>query len=361
MRPITATPLAEFDHGDLLFALGGSRGSIMEQETLRRHRVFAVVAVVVIVAWGAGGFFDRRDDGRIEPLFEPDYNILYAPSGGTLDRAGFQVGDSVISVEGIPVVELGMYSRWPRTLSRQPGQSLKLVVERDGQLVSGDIVFAAPAAGNTKMALGAMVIMVSFLASGLWVLFTVESVHAVRLAYLGLALAAVVSGPYLGRWDGVASHFQVAVLVLWTLLLLRFFLLFPTPKRAGENHRITALSYGAWVALVFLLVIELMFHPRFYHTFAPLYGLLMLLFSILAVAAVVHTLVTTPRHELQASGMMIVVFGVGLALVLTMIAGIDWMLLPEFDIPGSHWLPVSVGLIPLTMALAVRKQARGGS
>jgi hypothetical protein len=360
MRTITATSIAARDGGNLLIALGESRKRIMGQEVSSRHRVFAVVAVVGVVAWSAAGFFDRRGDGWVDPLFEPDYTILFVPRGGTLDRAGFQVGDSVISVEDVPVVDLGMYSRWPRSLSRQPGESLTIVVEREGQLASGDIVFRAPSAANAKMALGAMVIVVSFLASGLWVLFTVGSVHAVRLGYLGLVLAAAVPGPYLGSWDGIASHWQVAVLVLWTLLLLRFFLHFPKPKRVGENHRITVLTYGAWVALILLLVLELMFHPRYYHTFAPLYGLLMLGYSLLAVAAVAHTLATTPRPELHASGTMIILVGVMVALVLTVIAGIDWMVLREFDIPGSHWLPVTVAVIPLTMALAVRKQARAG-
>jgi hypothetical protein len=232
-----------------------------------------------------------------------------------------------------------------------------MVVQRDGQLVSGDISFREPSGGNTKLALGGIVIMVSFLGSGLWVLFTVQSVHAVRLAYIGLALGAGVPGPYLGSWDGVATHFQIAVLVLWTLLILRFFLRFPKPKRIGQSGLATGLIYGAWAALLFCLVFELVFHPRLYHTFGPLYGLLMFAYAALAVAALVHTVLKTSREDLRESGMSIILLGAVVALVPTLVAAIDWMFLWNFDIPGSNWFPLLLGVIPLTMAWAVRKHA----
>ena len=329
----------------------------MDNNTLRRHRKVVVAGFVVIVVWGAACLFDRSGQGHTDPLFEPDYTIQHAPENGTLAAAGFQQGDSVVSVEGIPVVELGMYSRWPRSLSRRPGESLTMVVERNDQLVSGNIVFRARSSGNVKMSLGAMAIILSFVGGGLWALFSTQSIHAVRLAYIGLALGAGVPGPYLGSWDGAATHFQIAVLVLWTLLILRFFVRFPKLKRIGQSGLATGLIYGAWAALLFCLVLELVFHPRLYHTFGPLHGLLMFVFSILAVAAVIHTMVTTPRDELHASGMSIILVGAVAALVPTLVAAIDWMFLWNFDIPGSNWFPLLLGVIPLTMAWAVRKHA----
>ena len=331
---------------------------MMDHQTIHRHRTIAVVATIAILAWSAAGFFDRLDDGRFDPLFEPDYTIQHARDGGTHALAGFQNGDSVISVEGIPVVDLGMYSRWPRSLSRQPGESLTLVVQRDGQLVSGDIVLREPSAGNSKLILGGTMILLAFVCGGLWALFSTHSVHAVRLAYIGLALGAAMPGPYLGSWDGLAAHLEVAALVTWTMLLLRFFLLFPEPKRVGQNRFASALIYGAWSLLLITLVVELIFHPRFYHTFGPLYGFLMLVYSVLAVSALVHTLVKTRRDEKRASGMRIIFMGVVIALVPTAIAAIDRMFLWNFDIPGSNWFPLMLGAIPVTMAMAVRRHTR---
>jgi hypothetical protein len=330
----------------------------MNDLTIGRHRVIAILAVFAVFVWGVAGHFDRQGTGRFDPLYETDYTIQRIRDGGTHTTAGLQPGDSVISVEGIPVVELGMYSRWPRSLSRRPGDSLTLVVQRGPQLVSREVVLAEPSGGNTSLILGGLVIVLAFVGAGMWALFTVQSVHAVRLAYIGLAVAAAVPGPYLGSWDGVATHFQIAVLVLWTVLLLRFFLMFPHPTRVGQSRIATGLIYGGWMVLLFCLMLELIYHPRLYHTFGPLYGLLMLVYAVLAVSALFHTLVKTPKIERNASGVSVILAGVVIALVPTIIGAVDWAFLWNVDIPGSSWFPLMLGVIPISMAIAIRKHAR---
>ncbi len=325
-----------------------------------RHRAIAVTALVAIMVWTVAGFIDRSNRGRFDPLFQPNYKVLYAPEGGTLESAGFLPGDSIISVEGIPVADLGMYSRWPRSFSRRPGETLSLIAMRGGQEIAGDIVLREPSGGNTSLILGGIAIVLAFVGGGLWALFTTCSAHGVRLAYIGLMLAAAVPGPYLGTWDGVATHFQVAVLVLWTILLLRFFLIFPRSKRIAQNRVVTAITYGPWLLLLCTLVLELLFHPRFYHTFGPLYGLLMFAYSGLAVVALVHTLVKTPSDEQRASGIRLILAGVVVALVPTLIGVVDWFFLWGIDIPGSNWFPLMLGAIPISTAMAVRRDAANG-
>lgn len=332
----------------------------MSPETIRRHRTFALVAVVAIAAWATTGIIDRRGSGHAEPLFQPDFTILHVPEGGALESAGFLPGDSVLTVEGIPVGELGMYSRWPRSLSREPGESVTIVVLREGEQISGDIVYQARAFGDNNLALGGMAIVLSFLIAGLWALFTTENPHAVRLAYIGLVLGAAVPGPSLGSWDGITSHLQVAAFVLWTILLLRFFLLFPIAKRAGTSRAFKVAIYAPWVVLLFCLVLELVYHPRFYHTFGPLYSLLMFAYVVLAVWALIHTKVKVSKNELERSGMRIIFIGVVVALAGTLVAAVDWMFLWNFDIPGSGWLAVLIGVIPISIAMAVRKAAGEG-
>ncbi len=328
--------------------------------TSKRHRMWVAAAAAAILTWGTVGLFSGRDAGYTDALFEPDYTIRYAPEGGPLDEAGFQVGDSVVTVEGIPVTELGMYSRWPRSLSRRPGESLAMVVVREGAFVSGDIVYRERSSGNLQMRLSGAAIMLSFLGFGLWAFFTVGNPHAIRLAYIGLALAAALPGPELGSWNGVRDHITIAAMVLWTLLLLRFFLLFPQPKRIGESRIATGAIFGAWAVLLICLGLELIFHPRFYHSFGMFYSLLMLGYSVLAVVALGHTAVKTPRDRLQDSGMSIILVGVVVAVVPTLVFAIDWMFLWDFSIPGSSYFPLLLGVIPLAMALGVRKHAHFG-
>ena len=68
------------------------------------------------------------------------------------------------------------------------------------------------------------------------------------LAIMGLAVGVALPGPNLGSWNGVRDHLQVAGMVLWTLMILRFFLFFPKPKRFGTGPVATAVG-GAVVGV----------------------------------------------------------------------------------------------------------------
>lgn len=329
----------------------------MDDSMIRSRRSWVFAAAVALTAWGMFGFVQRMGGGYTGALFHSDYTIPYVPSESSLAEAGFQDGDSVVSVEGIPVEQLGMYSRWPRSLSRRPGESLEMTVERDGELVSGSVVFRERPSGVVRMQLGALVVAFSFLWFGVWAVLTVPTPHTLSFAYLGLAAGAGVAGPSLGSWDGLLGHVQLAAMVLWILLLARFFLLFPKPKRLGESRVASRIMFGAWFLLLLCLVVELIFHPRFYHTFGPLYVLLMMGYLIVAVIALIHTAVKMGWAELRESGMGIIVVGIAVAAIPTLIGFIDWAFLYNVSIPGSSYFPLLIVVIPLAMAWGAR---RGG-
>ena len=262
---------------------------------------FIAIASILTLSGFAGVF--GGDAGYTDALFEPDYTISAVTPGSPLAEAGFQSGDSVISVEGTPVVDLGMYSRWPKSLARSPGESLTMVVERDGQMVSGEVVYREPPPSSWKLQFGSLLVFLSFLWVGVWIFLTVPSSHAARLATLGLAAGLAVPTPHMGSWNGLTEHVHLAAMVLWTLLLLRFFLFFPKPKRVAQAHLTTGVIYAPWVILLGCLVVELIFHPRFYHTFGSYTGLLLLIYVVLAVVALIHSWAKTPREEVRASGL----------------------------------------------------------
>jgi hypothetical protein len=320
-------------------------------------RVAFLTAAVTLSALGIWSLVGRTE-GYTDALFEPDYRILMAPPGGPLAEAGFQPGDSVVSVEGIPVVGLGMYSRWPRSLSRAPGESLTMTVERDGELVTGEIVFGEQPPGIRRMRLGLFLVLLSFLWSGVWALWAVPSPHSVRLAFIGLTAGMIVPPPSLGRWAGVTDHVNVAAEVLLLLLLLRFLLVFPKPKRVAEVPFLRTLLFMPWVVVLGLLVVELLYHPRFYHTFGGVIGLTMLGYALLASVALVHSWVKTPKGELSSSGLGWVLAGFGAGLGGVLLWAVDALLLQGFDIPGTNWAPVLFALVPIGMVLGVRRAVR---
>jgi len=300
-------------------------------------------------------------DGYTDALFEPDFTIQHVPPDGVLAEAGFQQGDSVITVEGIAVETLGMYSRWPRSLARAPGETLTMTVQRDGSLVTGAIVFRERPEGIVKMRLGLLLVLLAFLWAGVWAFLAIPSPHSGCLAAIGVAAGLAIPPPPLGRWNGWADHVNVAAEVLWIILLLRFLLFFPKPKRIAQAHLTTVLIYAPWVVLVGCLLVELLFHPRFYHSFGGLIGVLLFGYLVLTLVALIHSWVKTPGGKVWASGLgwVLVGFAAGFGGLLLWV--VDALLLTGFDIPGTNWAPVLFGVIPIGLALGIRKSVGEGA
>lgn len=328
----------------------------MESRDPSRARVLVPALALLLTAYGVWGMM-ADEEGYTDALYWPDYTIRQVLPGTPLAEAGFLPGDSVVGVEGIPVTELGMYSRWPRSLSRRPGETLTLTVARDGALVSGEIRYRERPSSVRGAQLGGVFIVFSFLWIGVWAFLTIPSPHAARLAAMGLALGFALPGPNLGTWNGVRDHLQAAGMVLWTLLIFRFFLLFPKPKRIARGHLTTTVIYVPWVIFLGCLVLELIYHPRFYHSFGGFGALLMVAYALLAVVSLFHSWLMSPGTELRASGMRRVLLGVAVGVGGLLVWLLDAALLQGFDIPFSGWLPLLLAGIPLGMALGVRKGA----
>jgi hypothetical protein len=320
-----------------------------------RHRLWFLLAACALTAWSAVGTFGN-DSGYTNALYWPDYTIPWVEPGGVLDEAGFQPGDSVVSVEGIPVEELGMYSRWPRSLSRRPGESLEMVVERDGERVRGLVVYRERPAGVRAMWLGASFVAMAFLWIGVGTLFTTPTAPAARLAVIGLVVGLSAPGPDVGTWKGVRDHVQLLAEILFLVVLVRFFLLFPRPPAWARRPLARALLWGPWVVLLGCLAVELAFHPRFYHSFGGFFGLLLLAYALALVTAVAVRALRTPREERRESGMSIIALGFAVVLLPNAVALAAWMV-PGLSIPGAAYAPLLIALIPLAMALGILRQA----
>jgi hypothetical protein len=317
-----------------------------------RERACLLAGALIIIAWGSVGLYQGLNSGFSGGLYDPEYRVPEVRRGGLADRSGFKPGDRVISVEGRPVEKLGMESRWPRSLVPQVGESRRFVIERDGERIAIDVVFPAPFAAAVNNRIKAAMAGLVFLGIGLWTFLTVQTRPARTLAYIGLAAgvgAALGLGPHLGSWNGVQGHISTAADVLMFILLLRFFVTFPTSKRVSESRLAAWLVYGAWGGLLVFLLVELLVHPALYYTTGSVASLLIQAYVILILAAITHTLVKGPRAAVWESGMNWIV-GAFVVAIVAMFA------LPV-NLPGLAEV-ILMAAIPIAMALAVRKHAR---
>jgi hypothetical protein len=327
----------------------------MDKAHQRRFELLGIA--VLLTAWGGAGLLTRRS-GYTDALYEPDYTIQQVPRGSALAEAGFQVGDTVVAVEGIPIQELGMYSRWPRSLSRRPGDLLAMTVRRDGALWEGVVIYRDPPPNTLRNRRVTALFTQAFLWLGIWILFTTPGAHAGRFAVLGLVAGLALPGPGLGTLTGFRDHLEVAGKILFLTILFHFLLLFPRAKRPAKSRWI-GLIYLPWVGLLVTQAIELVMHPRLYHTFGGYIGLLFSGFLLASVVALIHTAATAPRDERRQAGVGFMVAGWAVALVPSLVALAGWIIPPGWDTPGQRYFPYLLVAIPLGMALAVRREAVG--
>ena len=331
----------------------------MEGRISNRRVVLLMAAGLVLVVWGSFGFVERLQYGRGGFTYF-DNAINYVEPDGAAEKAGLQVGDRVVSVEGIAVEDLPLYSRWPRDLVPRVGELLTLAVKREGEPLTLEIVYSPTPGGIINLRLGAAAIGLAFLVFCLWPIVTLRTRPALLLARIGLVagLATFGIGPYLGTWDGVASHLQVASMFLLVVLLLQFFLSFPEPKPIGEKRFSQWLLFGPWLMFVGCLALELVFHPRLYHTFGGPGMLLLLAYGSLTLVAIVYSFLKTPMNELWASGMGWILLGLLVAMGPSLMVFLATLMIPGLWLPGVSYFPLLAMAIPLSMALAVRRQAR---
>ena len=317
------------------------------------HRTLLLAVAVVLTALGIAGLVRGGRGGWGGYIYNPRHVVDWVEPRSAAAAAGLRAGDSVITVDGTPAEDLPMQSRWANT---RPGESHRLVVMRGGLPVVADVVYRPR--GANRFAQGALVVLLAFLWCGLWARLSVPTVPARALASVGLAAgvgACSFGIPNIGGiWNGVISHVQMAALVLMTVLLLRFFLVFPKPNRVSGSPVAAVATYGVVALLVAFQVLELIVHPRLYLVTGNVGGLVMLAFFVLALVALTHTVVTTPRSEVWKSGLGWALIGVAAAIVAAVVPVVGTALRLE----GLAWLELLFAALPLALALAVRRQAR---
>lgn len=315
-----------------------------------------VLLAILILAWGTAGFFDRRDHGTGGYFYGPDYVVASVSEDGGGEEAGIEVGDRMISVGGTPIEDLPMQSRWPQP---HTGDAHSIVLDREGERITTEITYRPRTGRQASDFLKTVMVGLAFLGFGLWALASVQTQYGVGVAYICLALAfALFNGPHLGVWDGLASHAEVSVGLLGFILLLRFLLTFPTPKRAGLNPRVTRGLFVVFYLFVGFLVVELIVHPALYTVSGVVTTLLILPVVVLVLLSAAHSTFGSSRDVLLGSGMGWVAMGLAVAFLPPLLQVAVRLAIPGFSLPGSGSFQLLLAAIPAGLALGVRRHAR---
>jgi signal transduction histidine kinase len=213
---------------------------------MRRSLLSNVLLTVLTVGVILGAFvsFQRKRSSfeRIDFTFHRDRGVIVVKSvdaGSDAQKAGLQPGDRIWLIGGTPTIEV---EGLQKTL-RRIGQSVPMVVERDGQM--RNIEYSAPELKVDYPYLILSFIGFLYIAIGLFTLFRGETTES-RLFYFVTLLSFIV---YVytpaGDIDWIYKVLQMTEelsRVFLPPLALHFFLLFPRPLLRNKG----------WIALMYL-------------------------------------------------------------------------------------------------------------
>ncbi|UCC82979.1 MAG: PDZ domain-containing protein [Gemmatimonadota bacterium] len=334
----------------------------METLDVSRFRNPLLVVAAALVIWGVLGALDIRNQTYRGFVTDGNNTITQVTDGGPADVAGLETGDYIRSIGGIAVEDLAAAVQRSRP---EVNEVRTFEVERDGQALSFDLTYAALPMGNALVSYGVVLVGFLFLVCGVWAFLTVPTRRTLLLSALGVAFSAgFMAGPY---FTSAAVRTVVGVVVLLMIVvgfavLTHFLLVFPKRKRTLERRGMTWAVYAPAVVVGCLSVWFLVAQPAATSAvnvfFRALFGLFVVVYFGASLIALIHSFVTADAQERAASGLNLLLLGAVVGLGPSLVISIVGLVAPQVVVPGARFLPLLIGVLPVTLALAAVKGER---
>jgi hypothetical protein len=204
-----------------------------------------------------------------------------------------------------------------------------------------------------------------FIVFGLMPYMRVPTRSATLLALVGLCLGmAFFGGPYLPSYALRTIAYALAefLVILGCVFLLHYMMEFPKPKAMlAKRHTLKAIYVPAILIALFVLSIFI-FQPTATSAFniiaRSLFGLYVVAYFGLALAAMIHSYAKASAQERSNYGLNLMLIGVLVGLLPITIAVLIVVFAPTVVLPGADFYFLTFLLIPITLALAtIRKEA----
>jgi len=186
------------------------------------------------------------------------------------------------------------------------------------------------------------------------------------LSVLGIAFSiGLMAGPYFTS-AAVRTAVGVVVIVLIDMglaVLTHFLLAFPKRKRVLERRHMIWVIYGPAAVVGVLAVWAIVAQPAatsaFNVFFRALFGLLVAAYFGTSLIALIHSYVKADARDRMASGLNLLLVGAVVGLGPSLVISLVGLIAPQVVVPGAQFLPLGIGLLPVTFALAAVRGERG--
>ncbi len=331
----------------------------METYTPKNKLLLSILAILILI-WGALGLADTKNFVRVGYDTDGNKTVTQILEGLPADQAGLQVGDYLLSIDGLSLDDT---KAWESKTRPKVGETRRFIVQRDGQEVEMDITYASIPPKDKVLNYASFALGLIFLVCGLFMLNSVRSKAAYIFAVFGILFSlAFFYGPYFASPS--LREFFSSLDLFGTLAglaaLLYFILNFPDPRPFLQKK--SAFWWISLPAILFVLaaIIESTLDPEatsglrtFFRLFSGFVGLYY--FGWILLALIGHAR-RNSAQEREAKGLNILFLGILLGVLPFLLIIIADTFAPKMVIPGSEYAFLLFGLIPICAVLAIQKR-----
>lgn len=327
-----------------------------------RYKPPLLIVSALLLVWAVLGVFDVRNYADNGYYTDGNNTITQVDEEGPAERAGFEVGDRIRSINGISVEDAGVSARRGRP---EVGEVRVFEVERDGQTVNLELTYGTQSANDLIAGYSIVLIGVLFLVFGVWAFLTSPSGPTALLALLGLAFApAFTGGPYFASptLRAAIGTAGLLLIVFGFAVMAHFVIVFPKTKRALERRGAGWLIYGPAAVVGLLAVWLVVSQPAATSAvnvfFRSLFGVFVVAYFGTCLLSLIRSYVKSNPQARKTTGLNLVLVGTVVGLGPSFIISVVGLVAPQVVVPGAQLLPLGVGLLPVTFAIAAVRGER---
>ena len=326
----------------------------------------AGVLAAIALSYIALGVWNILTTPILGVMFCPGYEICRVYPESPAAKAGIDLGDKIVSVDGNPIRDAGPLGRG----EARAGDIRTYEIERQGEVIKVEVTLEGPRPRSVYLRLGPTIVGLFFVLSGLYVFVKRPAPLSKTYFLLCLAIGWMLSNP--PRATGTAARFisgavEIAAWFACAALLVYFFWIFPRPKRLIRNNpKLIGLLFGvaglAGAALIMALAFSLLLGLEVPHRFLVLLdystGFVIIGCFGLAAGSFIHGYFTTPPGPVKRNLRWVLVASfIGLLPVVTY--SVLFAINPHLELPLEGEGVLFVLLIPIALGFSVFRHLAG--